>query len=64
MKRDACSTHCMNLAIITGCVCYEEWQDQNSLTQHLETDHYKIYRQKVEHLVDLRKVHKLTKIQP
>ncbi|MED1203561.1 putative quinol monooxygenase [Heyndrickxia acidicola] len=38
---------------------YEVWQDEDSMKKHIESDHYKVYRQHSEHLVEHRDVYRL-----
>ncbi|OIK12223.1 putative quinol monooxygenase [Bacillus sp. MUM 13] len=40
-------------------VFYEVWQDEASLKEHMESDHYKAYRQQAEQLIESRSVHRL-----
>lgn len=40
-------------------VFYEVWQDEASLKKHIESDHYKVYRQRAEQLVENRDVYRL-----
>jgi quinol monooxygenase YgiN len=40
-------------------VFYEIWQDEESLKKHVESDHYKAYRQQAEKLIDSRNVYRL-----
>ncbi len=43
-------------------VFYETWQDEQALNDHVETEHYRNYRQKIESLVEKREVYRLMKI--
>jgi quinol monooxygenase YgiN len=40
-------------------VFYEVWRDEESLKKHIESDHYKVYRQQAEQLVESRNVYRL-----
>lgn len=40
-------------------VFYEIWQDEESLMKHIESDHYKVYRQQSEQFVESRNVYRL-----
>lgn len=40
-------------------VFYEIWQDEESLNKHIESTHYKAYRQQAEQLIESRNVHRL-----
>lgn len=40
-------------------VFYEQWKDEKALAFHLETDHYKHYRQQTEQLFEKREVYRL-----
>lgn len=43
-------------------VFYEVWKDEESLKEHIETNHYKEYRKKGELLVETREVYRLQKV--
>ncbi|MDG4657338.1 putative quinol monooxygenase [Ectobacillus antri] len=43
-------------------VFYEIWQDEEALQSHIETPHYKQYRENVASLVEAREVYKLQKV--
>lgn len=40
-------------------VFYEVWQDEESLKKHIESDHYKAYRQQTEQLIESHNIHRL-----
>ncbi|MFC7371936.1 putative quinol monooxygenase [Fictibacillus iocasae] len=40
-------------------VIYEIWQDEESLQQHIASDHYKAYRLEAEAYAESREVHRL-----
>ncbi|MED1864718.1 putative quinol monooxygenase [Fictibacillus nanhaiensis] len=41
-------------------VFYENWLDEDVLTRHIESDHYKNYRTNIEMLVQKREVYRLS----
>ncbi|MYL48121.1 antibiotic biosynthesis monooxygenase [Halobacillus litoralis] len=43
-------------------VFYETWEDEAALKAHVESEHYKAYRQATSELTDSRTVHKLRKV--
>ncbi|QGQ45676.1 putative quinol monooxygenase [Metabacillus sediminilitoris] len=45
-------------------VFYERWKDEKALATHIETDHYKHYRQQTEQLLEKRDVYRLQIITP
>ncbi|WP_416730686.1 putative quinol monooxygenase [Fictibacillus sp. JL2B1089] len=40
-------------------VFYENWRDEDALSRHIESDHYKDYRTNIETLVHKREVYRL-----
>ncbi len=41
---------------------YEVWEDSDAVQQHINTDHYKAYRENTADLIESRDVYKLKKI--
>lgn len=40
-------------------VFYEVWKDEESLKKHIQSDHYKVYREQSEPLIESRNVYRL-----
>ncbi|MEE6450797.1 putative quinol monooxygenase [Gottfriedia acidiceleris] len=43
-------------------VFYEVWENENAFQSHIQSTHYKTYRQNIENLVEVRKVYTLNEL--
>lgn len=43
-------------------VFYEVWENENAFQSHIQSPHYKIYRQNIENLIEVRKVYTLNEL--
>ncbi|MFC7370983.1 putative quinol monooxygenase [Fictibacillus iocasae] len=63
-QEEGCTQYRLHQSIEDGglFVLYESYRDEESLQLHIDSPHYKGYRETIQHLIETREVHKLGQI--